>query len=99
MMVSIKDKQDEFYDYKRKVAFFYIRHVLPETVALHQVITPGGDSLATFDVESLDGWRKARRTANPAINARSEKTEIGGIAGCTTLESLLYLLSSLMRTR
>ena len=55
MIVPIKDKQGKFYDNKWKVALFYMSHVLPESAALHQVITRVGDSLAKFDVECLDG--------------------------------------------
>jgi butyryl-CoA dehydrogenase len=50
---SIKDKQGDFYDNKRKLARFYMNHVLPETAALHQVVTRGADSLAAFDVEDF----------------------------------------------
>jgi len=32
---------------------FYMQHVLPETVAIHSVITSGSESLAEFDVNAL----------------------------------------------
>ena len=54
IVASIKDKQGDFYDNKRKLARFYMNHVLPETSALHRVITRGADSLAAFEVEDFD---------------------------------------------
>ena len=50
IIVSIQDQQGDFYDTKRKTARFFMQQVLPETVALHEVITKGADALETFEV-------------------------------------------------
>ena len=50
---SIADKQGALYDSKRKTARFFMDHVLPETAALHRVVTQGGASLADFDDEDF----------------------------------------------
>jgi len=55
IVVSIGDKDGAFYDHKRKLARFYMDHVLPETAALHQVITRGSESLACFEVADFNG--------------------------------------------
>lgn len=53
IVVSIREKSGTFYATKRKTARFYMQHVLPETEALHKVITTGSDSLADFSVEDF----------------------------------------------
>jgi hypothetical protein len=53
IIVSIREKNGSFYDAKRKIARFYMRHVLPETESLHKVITTGADSLADFSVDDF----------------------------------------------
>ena len=50
---SIKDKQGDFYDVKRKLARFYVQQVLPETASLLDVIVNGSESLADFDVDEF----------------------------------------------
>ena len=47
---SIKDKNGDFYDVKRKLARFYVQQVLPETASLLDVVVNGAESLADFDV-------------------------------------------------
>jgi butyryl-CoA dehydrogenase len=54
MMESIKGKTGDFYDNKRKVARFFMSHVLPETIFLHRVITRGSDALAEFSAMDFD---------------------------------------------
>lgn len=51
---TIKDKQGDFYDVKRKLAVFYAQQVLPETASLLDVIVNGSDSIADFDVAEFD---------------------------------------------
>ena len=53
IIVSIREKNGPFYDAKRKIARFYMRHVLPESESLHKVITTGADSLADFSVDDF----------------------------------------------
>ncbi len=53
IIASLRDKQGDFFDAKRNTALFYMQHVLPETVAIHSVITSGSESLAEFDVNAL----------------------------------------------
>jgi hypothetical protein len=53
IIASLRDKQGDFFDAKRDTALFYMQHVLPETAALHAVITKGNDSLAEFDVDAF----------------------------------------------
>jgi len=53
IVVSIKDKQGDFYEDKRQLARFYMDQVLPETTSLLQIITGGADSLVSFDVSRL----------------------------------------------
>jgi len=53
IIASLRDKQGDFFDAKRDTALFYMQHVLPETVAIHSVITSGSESLAEFDVNAL----------------------------------------------
>ena len=50
IVVSIRDRNDVFYQTKRKTALFYMRHVLPETAAIHEVITRGAESITSFEV-------------------------------------------------
>ena len=50
IIVSIRGKDGEFYDTKRKTARFYMEQVLPETAALHEVVTHGSDALSAFAV-------------------------------------------------
>ncbi|MCH8100165.1 MAG: acyl-CoA dehydrogenase C-terminal domain-containing protein [Proteobacteria bacterium] len=53
IIASLRDKQGDFFDAKRDTALFYMQHVLPETAALHAVITNGSESLAEFDVNAF----------------------------------------------
>ena len=50
---SIGGKKGDFYETKRKTARFYMEQVLPETMALHDTITRGSESLASFDVQDF----------------------------------------------
>ena len=50
VIVTICDKDGEFYEVKRKLARFYVQQVLPETGALLEVIVSGDAALAEFDV-------------------------------------------------
>ena len=50
---SIRDKAGDFYETKRKTARFYMEQVLPETAALHEIVTKGAESLTSFDVEDF----------------------------------------------
>jgi alkylation response protein AidB-like acyl-CoA dehydrogenase len=54
IMVSIRGKNGDFYETKRKTARFYMQQVLPETVALHEIVTRGSDALSTFAVADFD---------------------------------------------
>lgn len=47
-------KQGAFYDAKRKVARFYMQHVLPETESLARIVTDGGNALLEFDVADFE---------------------------------------------
>ena len=53
IIASIRGKDGEFYEAKRKTARFYMDQVLPETVALHEIILRGSDSLTAFSVEDF----------------------------------------------
>lgn len=53
VIASVRGRQGGFYDAKRNTALFYMQHVLPETAALHTVITTGSESLAGFDVNAF----------------------------------------------
>jgi len=55
ILIAIRDKSGVFYDTKRKTARFYMQHVLPETVALQQIITEGSESLRDFSVGDFTG--------------------------------------------
>jgi len=50
VIVTIRDKDGEFYEVKRKLARFYVQQVLPETGALLEMIVSGDEALAEFDV-------------------------------------------------
>jgi hypothetical protein len=54
IIASIRGKDGEFYETKRKTARFYMKQVLPETAALHEIITDGSDALSTFAVEDFE---------------------------------------------
>jgi butyryl-CoA dehydrogenase len=53
IIVFIRGKDGGFYETKRKTARFYMEQVLPETVALHEIVTRGSVSLTSFDVEDF----------------------------------------------
>jgi alkylation response protein AidB-like acyl-CoA dehydrogenase len=53
IIASIRGKDGEFYATKRKTARFYMDQVLPETVALHEIVMRGSDSLTAFSVEDF----------------------------------------------
>ncbi len=53
IIASIRGKDGEFYATKRKTARFYMDQVLPETGALHEIVTRGSDSLTSFSVEDF----------------------------------------------
>ena len=48
-------RRNDFYKTKRKTAHFYMEQVLPETMALHETINRGSESLASFDVQHFLG--------------------------------------------
>jgi alkylation response protein AidB-like acyl-CoA dehydrogenase len=54
IMASIRGKDGEFYETKRKTANFYMQQVLPETAALHEIVTRGSDALSTFAVADFE---------------------------------------------
>jgi alkylation response protein AidB-like acyl-CoA dehydrogenase len=54
IIASIRGKDGEFYETKRKTARFYMKQVLPETAALHEIVTGGSDALSTFAVEDFE---------------------------------------------
>ena len=51
--VSITDKTGPFYDAKRKLARFYMDHVLPEAESLKKTIIVGADALAEFSAQDF----------------------------------------------
>ena len=53
IIASIRGKDGEFYETKRMTARFYMDQVLPETVALHEIVIRGSDSLTAFSVEDF----------------------------------------------
>jgi butyryl-CoA dehydrogenase len=53
IVAAIHDKDGSFYAAKRKTARFYMEQILPETAALHEIVTRGADSLASFSVEDF----------------------------------------------
>jgi hypothetical protein len=53
IIASIRGKDGEFYATKRKTARFYMEQILPETVALHEIVIRGADSLTSFSVEDF----------------------------------------------
>ena len=54
IIVTIDGMEGEFYTSKRRVALFYMHHVLPETVAIQGVIMRGADALASFKVARFE---------------------------------------------
>jgi len=50
IVVSMGDKEGAFYEAKRRTALFYMENVLPEPMALHQVITRGASSLSAYQL-------------------------------------------------
>jgi hypothetical protein len=55
ILIAIRDKTGVFYDTKRKTARFYMQQVLPETIALQEIITKGSESLRDFSVDDFTG--------------------------------------------
>lgn len=51
---SIRGKNGDFYETKRKTARFYMEQVLPETAALNEVIMRGAESLGSFSVDDFE---------------------------------------------
>ena len=49
ILVSILNKKGNFYNSKRKLAKFFILHVLPETLSLEKQILGGGSILSEFE--------------------------------------------------
>lgn len=50
IVLAIRNKETRFHTTKRKTAQYYMSHVLPETVSIHQVIVGGAESLREFSV-------------------------------------------------
>ena len=50
MKTAAQGKDGSFYANKRKIAFFFVKQILPETESLLTTITGGRDALAGFDV-------------------------------------------------
>ncbi len=53
IIASIRGKDGEFYETKRKTARFYMEQILPETIALHEIVIRGADSLISFSVKDF----------------------------------------------
>ena len=53
IVVTIRERDGAFYDVKRKLARFYMQHVLPETTAIAATIVAGDAALADFGVEDF----------------------------------------------
>lgn len=53
IVVSINDRDGDFYETKRMLARFYMEQVLPEAASLTEVIVGGADTLAEFPVDYL----------------------------------------------
>ena len=53
VVFAIRDKDGRFYAIKRKTARFYMEQILPETAALHEIVTRGAESLTSFDVNDF----------------------------------------------
>ncbi len=53
IIASIRGKDGEFYATKRKTARFYMEQILPESIALHEIVIRGADSLTSFSVEDF----------------------------------------------
>ena len=49
IMAAISNKEGDFYSSKRKLAKFFILHILPETVSLEQQILDGASILSEFE--------------------------------------------------
>jgi butyryl-CoA dehydrogenase len=55
IIATIKDKDGQFYDVKRKLARFYMEQVLPETASIAETIVGGAAALADFNISDLTG--------------------------------------------
>ena len=53
IIASIRGKDGDFYETKRKTARFYMEQVLPQAAALHAVVTDGAEALAAYAVEDF----------------------------------------------
>jgi butyryl-CoA dehydrogenase len=53
MVVSFGDDDSAFHAEKRKLAAFYMDRVLPETAALHRIVTGGAASLAAWGAQDF----------------------------------------------
>ncbi len=53
IIVAVRGQTGGFYDVKRKLARFYMQHVLPETTAIAATIVSGDAALEAFDVEDF----------------------------------------------
>jgi hypothetical protein len=49
ILVTILNKKGNFYSSKRKLAKFFVLHVLPETLSLEKQIVDGGSILTEFE--------------------------------------------------
>ncbi len=54
IIASIREKNGEYYEAKRKTARFYMAQVLPETIALYEIGIRGSDALSTFTVADFE---------------------------------------------
>ena len=55
IVASIKGKDGQFYEVKRKLARFYMEQVLPETASIAETIVGGSAALAEINVSDLTG--------------------------------------------
>ncbi len=53
IVVTVRDRDGAFYDVKRKLARFYMQHVLPETESIAATIVGGDAALEAFTVEDF----------------------------------------------
>ena len=53
IVVTIRDRDGAFYDRKRKLARFYMQHVLPEASSIATTIVAGDTALADFSVDDF----------------------------------------------
>ena len=53
VVVTIREQDGAFYDVKRKLARFYMQHVLPETTSIAATIVGGDAALADFGVDDF----------------------------------------------